>query len=72
MKLTNRQYDLLKFIVMYVIPPVTTMYVALAGTWNLPHAQEISASMAAITTCLVSIIGSSEKYYKKGEIQDEN
>lgn len=55
--LPNSVYDVIKFIVTIVMPALSVLYVALAGIWGLPLADEISRTIAAVYTFLCAILG---------------
>ena len=38
--MSNKVYDVLKWIAMYMLPAVGTLYFALAGIWGLPYGEE--------------------------------
>lgn len=59
--LPNRVYDLIKWFVTTVMPALTVLYVALAAYWGWPYAEKIALSIAAVYTCLCSIMGISAK-----------
>ena len=63
--LPNKVYNVLKWIVMIVLPACATLYVLLANTWGFPYADEISATITGITTFLGAIIGISSRSYNK-------
>ena len=65
MKLGNKMYDLLKWIAMYFLPAVGTLYFALAGIWNLPYGEQIVGSITAVDTFLGVILGISTIQYNK-------
>lgn len=65
MKLSNKMYDLLKWIAMYFLPAVGTLYFALAGIWNLPYGEQIVGSITAVDTFLGVILGISTVQYNK-------
>lgn len=65
MKLSNKMYDLLKWIAMYFLPAVGTLYFALAGIWGLPYGEEIVGSITAVDTFLGVILGISTVKYNK-------
>ena len=48
MKLNNKVYDALKWIVMIVIPAMTTAYVGLAAIWGFPFAEEVAKTSSVI------------------------
>lgn len=67
MKLSNKAYDILKWIAMYLLPAAGTLYFALAGIWGLPYGEEIVGSITALDTFLGVILGISNAQYKKEE-----
>ena len=40
-KLTDKQYDILKWIAMIVLPAIGAFYFTLANIWGLPYAEQI-------------------------------
>lgn len=71
MKLPNKIYDALKWIVCIVIPATTTLYVALAAIWGFPYADLIAKTSAAVCTFLGAIIGISTAEYNKNQPPQE-
>ena len=65
MKMSNKIYDLLKWIAMVVIPAIGTLYFALAGIWGWPYGEEIVGSLTAVDTFLGVILGISSFKYNK-------
>lgn len=65
MKMTNKVYDILKFIAQIVLPAIATFYVTIAGIWGLPLGDEISRTVMAIDTLLGAILMISSSQYKK-------
>ena len=66
--MSNKLYDILKWIALILIPALATLYFALAGIWNLPYGEEIVGTLTAIDTCLGALLGiSSYNYNKKKE-----
>lgn len=66
--MTNKVYDVLKFIAQIVLPALATFYVTIASLWGLPYPEEISGTVMAIDTFLGAILMiSSNQYYKKEE-----
>lgn len=63
--MSNKLYDVLKWVAMYLIPALGTLYFALAGIWNLPYGEEILGSLTAIDTFLGVILGISTVQYNK-------
>ena len=67
MKMSNKVYDVLKYITQIVIPAVATLYFALAGIWGFPYGEQIVGTLTAIDTFLGVLLGISSAQYKKDE-----
>lgn len=65
MKITNKSYDIIKWIVVIVIPAVITLYSTLGGIWDFPYVQEITGTLAAIDVFLGVIMKISSVSYNK-------
>lgn len=65
MKLDNHIYDVLKWLVLVVIPALTTAYVGLSAIWGWPYAEPIAKTSAIVCTLIGSIIGISTINYNK-------
>lgn len=65
MKLSNKAYDILKWIAQLLLPAVATLYFALAGIWDFPYGEQIVGTITAIDTFLGVILGISTAQYKK-------
>ena len=63
MKLTNKSYDVLKWIAQYLLPAAGTLYFALSGIWGLPYGEQIVGTITAIDTFLGVILGISTMQY---------
>ena len=63
--MSNKVYDTLKWIAMYLLPAVGTLYFALAGIWGLPYGEQIVGTITAIDTFLGVILGISTAQYNK-------
>ena len=65
MKLKNGAYDILKWIALICIPALATFYVALAGVWGWPFADEVSKTANAVCVLLGALLGISAAQYNK-------
>lgn len=65
MKMSNKVYDILKFIAQIVLPAAATLYVTIAGIWGLPYGDQISGTVMAIDLFLGALLGISSSQYKK-------
>lgn len=63
--LSNKTYDILKWLVVIVIPALTTAYVGLASIWGFPYAEEVAKTSAVICTLLGAILGISTAQYNQ-------
>lgn len=68
--MSNKTYDIWKWIVTVVLPAVTTLWLTIGHIWSLPYTDAIGATLAAVTTFGAALLGiSSVKYQlelKKG------
>ena len=70
MKMSNKVYDVLKFIAQILLPALATLYFALAKIWQFPYAEEVVGTISAIDVFLGAILGlSTMQYNKEKEIQ---
>lgn len=69
MKIKNKTYDILKYIVTIGLPALTTLWLTIGSIWNIPLVEPIGATLSAITVFLGALIGVSSINYKK-ENQD--
>ena len=63
--MSNKVYDVLKWIAMYLLPALGTLYFALASIWGLPYGEQIVGTITAIDTFLGVILGISTVQYNK-------
>lgn len=65
MKLNNKVYDVMKWLVIIVLPAVATLYAALAGVWAWPYADEVVTTITAVDTFLGAVLCISAAQYHK-------
>lgn len=65
MKFKHETYDILKWIAMYLLPAIGTLYFALSSVWGLPYGEQIVGTVTAIDTFLGVILGISTANYNK-------
>lgn len=73
--MSNKVYDVLKWIAQIVLPALGALYFALAQIWGLPYGEEIVGTITAIDCFLGAILGISNVQYKKKieqQFTDEN
>ena len=67
MKHSNKVNDVLKWIAMYLLPAVGTLYFALSGIWGFPYGEQVVGTITAVDTFLGVILGISTATYNKRE-----
>ena len=65
MKLSNKLYDILKWITLICIPALATFYVALSGVWGWPFADQVAKTATAVCTLLGALLGISTAEYNR-------
>lgn len=64
--LSNRAYDILKWVCIIVLPAAATLYAGLGNIWNLPYLDEIPSTIIAVDTFLGALLGVSTIQYNNG------
>ena len=67
MKMSDKTYNILKWIAMVLLPAVGTLYFALAGIWDFPYGEQIVGTITAVDTFLGVILGISTAQYNKSK-----
>lgn len=70
--MSNKIYDVLKYIAQIILPALATLYFTLAGIWGFPYGEQIVGTIAAIDTFLGVVLGiSSYNYNKLKQVKDD-
>lgn len=67
MKISNKAYDILKWVTMICIPALVTFYCTISAVLGLPYANEVAKVAAAVCTLIGSLLGISTAEYRKAE-----
>ena len=67
MNMSNKVYDVLKWIAMYLLPALGTLYFALSTIWGFPYGEQVVGTITAIDAFLGAILGLSSATYYKNE-----
>ena len=68
MKMSNKLYDILKWIALILLPALGTLYFAIAGIWGLPYGEQIVGTITAVDAFLGAVLQiSTDAYYKGGK-----
>lgn len=63
--MSNKTYDVLKYICMVCLPALGTLYFALASIWGFPYGEQIVGTITAIDTFLGTLLMISNNQYNK-------
>lgn len=67
MMLSNKVYDVLKWLTVVVLPAIGVCYAALAKVWGWPYGAEITATLAAICAFMGTVLQISSANYKANQ-----
>ena len=65
MKMSNKVYDVIKWIALIALDAVGLFYSTLATIWGFPFGDEVLATCAALSLLLGTLIGVSSAQYNK-------
>ena len=65
MKLTNKQYDILKWIALIALPALGTLYFTLSTIWGLQYGDQVVGTITAVDTFLGALLGISTSHHNK-------
>ena len=63
--MSDKVYNVLKWITMLVLPGLGTLYFALANIWGLPYGEEVTGTITAVVTFLGAVLGINTAKYTK-------
>lgn len=70
--MSNKLYDILKYIAQIVLPAIGTLYFALASIWGFPYGEQVVGTIAAVDAFLGALLKiSSDRYYQELDPPDE-
>ena len=66
--MSNKTYDILKYVAQIIIPATGTLYFAIASIWGLPYGEQIVGTLTAVDAFLGAVLQiSSDQYHKGGD-----
>ncbi len=65
MLMSNKTYDILKYIALIVLPALGAAYFGLAQIWGLPYGEEIVGTITVIDTLLGALLKISTDEYNR-------
>lgn len=63
--MSNKVYDILKWVALLFLPALGTLYFALSTIWGLPYGEEVVGTITAVDAFLGAILGISTASYNK-------
>lgn len=63
--MSNKTYDILKWIATVGLPALTAFWLTIGQIWSIPYTEPIGATLAAITTLACALLGFSSIQYAK-------
>ena len=70
--MSNKVYNILKWIAMIVLPACATLYLGLSNVWGLPYGEEVSTTITLVNTFLGTVLMISTNQYNKRVDTNEN
>ena len=67
--MSNKVYDVLKWIALVVLPAIATLYMALSGIWGFPYGDQIVGTITAVDAFLGALLGISSAQYQKKQTE---
>lgn len=73
MQISNRLYDILKWVALVALPAIQAFWLTIGKVWGFPYLTEIGTTIAAIGLLIAALIGvSSNNYYNDVDEEDED
>lgn len=69
MQMSNKVYDMLKYIALIFLPALGTFYFAVAKIWGLPYPAEIVGTISAVDAFLGALLQISTNKYNQQQQQ---
>lgn len=67
MRLNDKVYDVLKYVVLIVLPACASMWMAVASIWGFGYTEQVVGTITAVDTFLGAVICVSTAEYNKEE-----
>lgn len=69
MKMSNKVYDLLKWISLVALDAIGLFYNTMGTIWGFPYGDEVLATCTALSVLIGALIGISSAQYKKNNAE---
>lgn len=61
--MSDKLYNVLKWVAIIMLPALSTFYFVVGGIWGWPYGEQVVGTMAAISTLLGALLGVSTAQY---------
>lgn len=68
--LSNRLYDILKYVALIALPAIQVFWLTIGKIWDLQYTVEIGATIGAVALLLGTLLGVSTSNYRATNLQD--
>lgn len=65
--MSNKLYDVLKWIALIALDAVGVFYKAVSAIWGLPYGDEVLATCTALSVLIGTLVGVSSAQYKRNK-----
>lgn len=69
--MSNKVYDILKYIAQIVLPALATLYIALASLWGWGYMEQVAGTITAVDTFLGALLMLTKSKYDKEDKTNE-
>lgn len=71
MQISNKTYDILKWVAQLLLPALATFVMSLGNIWGIPYSEQISLTLVALDTALGVVLGISTKNYNSNKLSEK-
>lgn len=71
MQISNKTYNILKWVAQLLLPALATFVMSLGNIWGIPYSEQISLTLVALDTALGVMLGISTKSYNSNKLSEK-
>lgn len=71
MSLSNKAYDVLKWIALVLLPALAALYIGLASLWHLPNPEGVAGTVSLVDTFLGIVLHLNSNSYAKTQAEED-
>lgn len=69
--MSDKKYNILKWLATVIIPAFITMLIAIFTAWNIPYIEPITATLTAINVFIGAVVQKSSKSYQQSQVGED-